>query len=256
MSVDVQNVSFSYGLWQVLKNVSFSVSSGELLCVLGPNGVGKSTLFRCMLGLLKNYHGTILIDGEDNKILKTEKLAQKIAYIPQSHSSVFPYTVLDMVLMGTTAKLGKHVLPGQKQQGLALEALNRLGIFHLAERSYTQISGGEAQLVLIARAIAQQAKILVMDEPTANLDYGNQIRVMEETKKLTQHGYTIIQSTHNPEQAFLYADKVLVMMNGTVAQTGTPKDVLSEDLLFKLYGVHIQLYDLCSGNVRVCVPVQ
>ncbi len=253
MSLEVRDVSFRYGQHCVLSHVSFSAPSGTLLCVLGPNGVGKSTLFRCILGLLRDYTGSIQIDSLDSKDVKPELLARKIAYVPQSHAAVFPYTVHDMVLMGTTAALGPHALPGSEQNELATEALERLGISHLARRPFTQVSGGEAQLTLIARAIAQQAKILVMDEPTASLDYGNQIRVMEEIRKLVQSGYTVIQSTHNPEHAFLYADQVLVLLSGSAVEIGKPADILSEEMLFQIYGIHVSLYEL-SGGVRVCVP--
>lgn len=254
MNLEVRHVGFQYGARPILKNVSFSEEYGHLLCVLGPNGVGKSTLFRCVLGLIKNFQGEILINGADNKKLDAIQLAREIAYVPQSHHSAFSYTVLDIALMGTAARMGKRFFPGAKETERAMEALKSLGILHLRDRVYSHISGGEAQLVLLARAIAQQAKILILDEPTASLDYGNQIRVMEKIKELSEQGYLIVQSTHNPQLAFLYADSVLVLMKGSVEATGPPERVLSEEMLWKLYGVPVRLFQF--QNLRVCIPAK
>ena len=179
MSLCVNNLSFSYGPRQVLRNVSFQAQRGEVLSVLGPNGAGKSTLFRCMLGLLTPTSGGTQIDGRDVAHMGASQLSRAIAYIPQSHNPVFNFSVLDMVLMGTTAQLGRFSAPGATQRAQAEEALAQLGIAHLRDRGYCRISGGERQLVLIARAMAQQARILVMDEPSASLDFGNRLRVME-----------------------------------------------------------------------------
>ena len=254
MSLEVRNLSFSYGEHQVLKNLSFTASYGELLSVLGPNGVGKSTLFRCILGLLKPQQGECLIEGRSTAGLSAKELASRIAYIPQSHYPTFNFSVLDMVLMGTTAQVNALSTPGKRQIALAEEALERLGIAELKNRGYTNISGGERQLVLIARAIAQQAKILIMDEPSANLDYGNRTRVMQTLRSLTAQGYAIIQSTHDPDQAFLYSDKVLAVHGGRVLAHGSPKDTITGELISKLYGVNVEVCSLKDDTVRVCVP--
>ncbi|MBQ9931975.1 MAG: ABC transporter ATP-binding protein, partial [Firmicutes bacterium] len=166
----IQDLCFSYGDHEVLKGIDFTAEYGEFLSVLGPNGVGKSTLFRCMLGLLSPQKGGAFIDGKPIAGMAAAQLARHIAYIPQSHNPVFNFKIFDVVLMGTTAQTGKFSAPGKKQVHQVEEALKKLGIFHLRDRGYANISGGERQLVLIARAIAQQAKILVMDEPSANLD--------------------------------------------------------------------------------------
>lgn len=254
MSLEIRDLRFSYGEREVLKGLSFSAEYGELLSVLGPNGVGKSTLFRCILGLLKPESGQCLIDGNSTAGFSPKELAAHIAYIPQSHYPTFNYSVMDMVLMGTTAQVNAMSVPGKRQISLAKEALERLGIAELANRGYTNISGGERQLVLIARAIAQQAKILIMDEPSANLDYGNRTRVMRTVKNLAAEGYAIIQSTHDPDQAFLYSDKVLAIHNGKVLTWGKPEDTVNSALISALYGVDVEVCSLKEDKIRVCVP--
>ncbi len=254
MSVAVSELSFSYGKREVLSDVSFIAQAGELLAVLGPNGVGKSTLFQCILGLLLHYSGDITVDGKNTKKMDIQELAKCIAYIPQSHVPVFNYSVFDIVLMGTSAQVSSVNTPGKKQMALAESAIDRLGITHLRQRGYMQISGGERQLVLIARALAQNAKILIMDEPTSSLDYGNQIRILSQIKKLTTEGYTVIQSTHNPDQAFLFADKVLALLDGRVVKHGTPYEVISDDLIKTLYNVDVEVQSLYMDKVRVCLP--
>lgn len=254
MSIKVENLCFSYGERQVLKDVSFEAEYGRFLSVLGPNGVGKSTLFRCILGLLTPSSGTVSIDGDNIASMSAAQLSRHIAYIPQSHNPVFNFSVLDMVLMGTTAQLGQFSSPGKAQQDLAESAMERLGILHLKDRSYGNISGGERQLTLIARAIAQSAKILVMDEPSASLDFGNRIRVMQTVRNLTRDGYAVIQSTHDPDQAYMYSDMVLAMYDGRILAWGTPQDTINDKIISTLYGVDVEVSSMRSDEVRVCVP--
>lgn len=254
MSIEVKNLSFSYGKRIILDDVSFSVAEGEHLAILGPNGVGKTTLFQCMLGLLPGYTGKILIKNDDARKIGIRELARRIAYIPQSHSPVFNYTVFDIVLMGTASQISEIRVPGEEQQIIVEDALKLLDIDHLKNRSYTQISGGERQLVLIARALAQKAKVLVMDEPTSNLDYGNQIRILSQIKMLAGEGYTVIQSTHNPDQAYMFSDKVLALSDGKVLKYGPPNNVISAEIISKLYNVEVESNDLYSGKVRMFLP--
>lgn len=254
MSIKVENLCFSYGERQVLKDISFSAEYGSFLSVLGPNGVGKSTLFRCMLGLLTPSSGNVNIDGDNISTMSAAQLSKHIAYIPQSHNPVFNFSVLDMVLMGTTAQLGQFSSPGKAQQDLAESAMERLGILHLKDRSYGNISGGERQLTLIARAIAQSAKILVMDEPSASLDFGNRIRVMQTVRNLTKDGYAVIQSTHDPDQAYMYSDMVLAMYDGRILAWGTPQDTINNNVISTLYGVDVEVSSMRNDEVRVCVP--
>mgnify|MGYP001661515206 CR=1 FL=1 len=257
MSIEVKNLRFRYGARPVIGDVSFTAEKGELLAVLGPNGVGKSTLFRCLLGFLKPVGGEILVDGKELGAYSRRELAKKIAYIPQSHSPAFDHTVLDNVLMGMTAQLGVFEQPGQAQREKALQMLRALGIEKLADRGCMKISGGERQLMLLARALVQDASMLIMDEPTANLDYGNSCRVMERVKKLGQTGYTIIFSTHDPNQAFSYATKVLALKDGGVMAVGAPEAVLTEDVLSRLYGIPVARCEMETvfGRKTICMPV-
>lgn len=254
MSIAVKNLSFSYGERQVLKDVSFQAEYGEFLSVLGPNGVGKSTLFRCMLGLLSPTAGNTFIDEAPISTMTAGALARKIAYIPQSHYPSFNFSVFDMVLMGTTAQTNTFSSPKKQEIAQAEAALDKLGLSHLKNRGYGNISGGERQLTLIARAMAQQAKILVMDEPSASLDFGNRIRVMETVRRLKEEGYCIIQSTHDPEQAYLYSDKILALYGGQVLALGTPQEILQDSLISTLYGVDVEVSSMRNDTIRVCVP--
>lgn len=238
----------------MLKDVSFQAEYGEFLSVLGPNGVGKSTLFRCMLGLLSPTAGNTFIDEAPISTMTAGALARKIAYIPQSHYPSFNFSVFDMVLMGTTAQTNTFSSPKKQEIAQAEAALDKLGLSHLKNRGYGNISGGERQLTLIARAMAQQAKILVMDEPSASLDFGNRIRVMETVRRLKEEGYCIIQSTHDPEQAYLYSDKILALYGGQVLALGTPQEILQDSLISTLYGVDVEVSSMRNDTIRVCVP--
>ena len=254
MSIKVENLCFSYGNREVLHDLNFEIPDGCLLNVLGPNGVGKSTLFRCILGLSQNYSGSVLVNGKDMKKLSIKERAREVSYIPQSHSPVYDYEVLDVVLMATGSDLKMLSNPGCAQRQRAYEALERIGIERFAHRHYTQISGGEQQLVLIARAIAQNAKTIVMDEPTSALDYGNTVRVLSCVRQLAREGLSIVQSTHNPDHAFLYSDKTLVLRNGKVDAYGDPRDVITSELISGLYDVEVEVNSLYGDRVRVCVP--
>ena len=254
MRMKVEDLHFSYGNHEVLKGVSFGVEDSGFVSLLGPNGAGKSTLFKCMLGLLPPSGGSVHICGRNIRSMPAAELSHRVAYIPQSHSPVFNFSVFDMVLMGTTAQLGRFTSPGKQQEELAEAAMERIGISHLRNRGCSNISGGERQLALIARAIAQQAKILVMDEPSASLDYGNKLRVMETVKGLTREGYTVIQSTHDPDQAYLYSDKILALYGGKILADGTPGETISSELISTLYGVEVEVCSMHRDDVRVCVP--
>lgn len=254
MTLSVQNLEFTYGARPVLKDVSFTAQAGEVLAVLGPNGAGKSTLFRCILHLLAFQKGRVDIGGVNTAGLHPKELAAIVAYVPQSHYPAFNFSVTDMVLMGTTVHVPDFSVPGKEQMRTAGEAMERIGISYLKDRAYMELSGGEQQLVLIARALAQKAKVLIMDEPTASLDYGNQQKILRRIRSLAEEGYAVLQSMHNPDQAFLYADKVLALSDGRVRASGAPKDVIKEELIKELYQINVRVESLHGDRFRICLP--
>lgn len=255
MKLTVKELTYTYrGGHTALRNISFAARQGELLSVLGPNGAGKSTLFRCILGGLPDYGGAILLDGRDTRTLDQRTLAAHIAYIPQIHRPTFGYSVLDTVLMGLTRQLSPFRSPSAQQEQQALATLEQLGVVHLTYRNFAELSGGEQQLVLIARALAQKAEVLMMDEPTSALDYGNQLRILQMVRRLAAQGYTVILSTHNPQHALTFATTLLALHGGTAAAWGRPAQVLTPELMETLYGVRAEFLQTASGPVLVpCV---
>ena len=228
--------------------IDFAVARGETLCVLGPNGGGKTTLFRTLLGLLPVREGTVRVDGRDAKSLTRREFARLVGYVPQAHSAAFPFSVVDIVLMGRTAHLGALASPRDPDRRIAMRVLEEVGIAHLAERNYTAISGGERQLALVARALAQEPKVLVMDEPTASLDFGNQMRVLEKMRSLARLGISIVFSTHDPDHAFAVADRALLLGGGRMLAIGMPREVVRADTLEVLYGVSVRIVHTQDGQ--------
>lgn len=253
MRLEAHKLGFGYPGHPVGSDVSLTVGPGEVFCLLGPNGSGKTTLFRTLLGLLKRQGGVVEIDGTDIARLGRRDLARRISYVPQAHSSAFPYTVGDMVLMGRTAHRGPFAAPGAEDRAQATRALEVLGITDLAERDYTRISGGQRQMTLIARALAQDAPIMVMDEPTASLDFGNQVRVLSEIRRLAELGFGIVLSTHNPDHAFAVATEVALLDDGRLVARGEPSNVLTASTLHDVYGVGVEIARLGDGQV-ICAP--
>ena len=187
------------------------------------------------------------MDGQDLATLPPRERARRIAYIPQIHPPTFGYTVLDTVLMGAARQLNAFQQPGAAQMRQADEALEQVGAAHLRERNFAHLSGGEQQLVLIARALCQQSELLIMDEPTASLDYGNQLRVLEQVRSLSEQGYTVLLSTHDPQHALRFSRRVLALQGGRVAAEGDTRSVLTPDLIRQLYGVESVLLDTPDG---------
>jgi ABC-type cobalamin/Fe3+-siderophores transport system ATPase subunit len=258
LKLEVKNVSYRYDLRPIIDDVSFTIQTGDILTLLGPNGTGKTTLFKVILGLLKANRGEILIDGINTKNLSRSKMAKLIGYVPQNHIPPFSFKVLDVILMGRTAHLKAFASPTQRDVNIALEAMDTLKIGYLKDKMYTEISGGERQLVLIARALTQTPKLLIMDEPTANLDFGNQIKVLKHVQYLKDHGLGIIMSTHNPDHALQYATKVALMNKTHLNHLGRPEEVITEENLAEIYGVHIQIANAFikqSLPIKVCLSV-
>ena len=251
--IESRGLAIGYGDAVIAHDIDVAVHAGEVVCLLGPNGSGKTTLFKTLLRLLGRLAGSVSIAGEPIESLPRPLLARRLAYVPQAHISVFPFQVLDMVLMGRTAHLGMFSSPGEADRERAREALALLGIGHLADREYTRISGGQRQLALIARALAQDAPTIVMDEPTASLDFGNQALVLREVRRLAERGLGIVLSTHDPDHAFAIGNRVLVLHDGRVVADGAPRDVLTRQRLEEVYGVPVAIETLADGRVT-CLP--
>lgn len=251
MSLWVEDLSFGYDRKPVLENVSFRAEDGELLAILGPNGVGKTTLFKCILGLERHYSGGVFLDGAEVRTLSPRALSHLAASIPQVHGISFRYSVRDMVLMGTTHRIAPFSVPGREEKRAAEEALERVGISALQDKEFTRLSGGEQQLVLIARALAQQAKILLMDEPTSSLDYGNQLHVLSIVRALAKEGHTVLLSTHNPQHALWYSDRVLALWQSKVFAWDAPEKVITPELIETLYRKKASLLPTDRGPVLI-----
>lgn len=256
--LNVQALACGYGRRTVLENLSFTLEVGELLCLLGPNGVGKTTLFKTLLGLLPPRGGEIRLDGRPIRDWSRRRFARWVGYVPQAHTPPFPFQVEDVVAMGRTAHGSLFSGPSQDDRKVAAEALETLGITTLAKASYTEISGGERQLVLIARALAQQPCILVMDEPTSNLDYGNQLKVMAHVRRIADTGRMgVILTTHHPDHALLHASRVLALDREKHWRIGRTTEVVSEDYLRRTYCVETEIHDIHRRDgrlARLCVP--
>lgn len=258
MKLEIKKASFGYGNNILFKDLSFNLKSGELLCVLGPNGVGKTTLFKTILMLLKLKSGEILIDGKNINNFSNKELYKYISYVPQAHTPPFPFSVLDVVLMGRAVYIKDFSSPSKIDLEIAEKSLNILEISHLKNKIYTELSGGERQLVLIARALAQEASIIIMDEPTSNLDYGNQIKVLTLIKSLCiNNNQTILMSCHNPDHALLYGSKVAIMKKGGEFSFGEPCDKITSKVIKEIYGVNIKMIETTIDEnlkTNICIP--
>ena len=251
--LSVESLAFGFPGRTVGRDVTFTLEAGEVMCVLGPNGGGKTTLFRTLLGLLEKHSGSIQLEGTPIENLGRADIARRIGYVPQGHSGYFAFTVREFVLMGRTAHLGIFSSPAKKDHGVADRALESLGIAHLADQPITEISGGERQLALVSRALAQEPKLLVLDEPTASLDFGNQVRVLQRIAALASSGIAILFSSHDPDHAFLCARRALLLAEGRVLEIGAPRDVIRADTLERMYRVSVQVMPL-PGGAHTCLP--
>jgi len=259
MVLTADEISFAYpGGRTLLDEVSFALAPGEALCLLGPNGTGKTTLIRCLLGLERLATGRVAVHERDLARMGPAESARLMAYVPQDTSAVFAFLAFDVVLMGRSPHLRFMASPTDEDRRLARAAMLRLDIAHLAERPFLELSGGERQLVLVARALAQGSTILVMDEPCAGLDLANQLRIIRIIRALAEDGYSVLFTTHLPEHAFAVGGKVAMLKDGKLLGPAKPDALLDAAALERLYGTPVEIVRIAQGRAAgqtLCVPV-
>lgn len=257
VTYSAQNLQFNWNKHRtVFSNVSFTLNQGELFCILGPNGTGKSTLLRCLINLLDLEKGAVHIDNEDIRKMERQELAKKIAFVPQRWDVSFPYTVIDYVVMGRAPFISAFSSPKDEDVKIAIDAIQEVGIFHLKDKPVNEISGGEHQLALIARALAQEPEILLLDEPTSHLDFGNQMQVLSLIERLRDRGISIIMTSHFPDHAFIVSDMVGIMREGSFSKIGPAEDVITSEALKATYHVDVRVEFIEVAGRKVCIPVR
>lgn len=233
--LQVKNLSFDYGTGPILKDISFCVERGQMCGLFGPNGCGKTTLFKCCLKFLAHTAGSIHMNGKDVQRTSISQMARMVSYVPQEHKPPFPYLVKDVVLMGRTPHLsGLFGIPARHKKKVS-EAMELIGITHMADTPYNQLSGGQRQMVLIARAVAQETPLLFLDEPTSALDFSNQIKIMNILRQIADQGTTIIACTHDPNHVLWFCDSVVVLGKQQLVAQGKPVDVMCDTVLDNIY---------------------
>lgn len=256
--IHVKDAGFRYDTREIFGGLDLEVRPGEVLCVLGPNGCGKTTLLRCISGALRLHRGSILLDGEDIARLDVIALARKIGFVFQEHTASFPFPVIEVALMGRAPYLGLFGSPSAKDVELAEAALHKVGMLHARDKPYTQLSGGERQLVLIARTLAQEPEVILLDEPTSHLDFKNQALSLQLINRLSERDISMIMTTHNPNHALVYPYRVAMMNNGRIVAAGEARDMITEENLRATYGIDVRLLsasDEENGETfRFCSP--
>jgi iron complex transport system ATP-binding protein len=256
--LSLRGATFCYDDRAIFCDLDLDVYPGEVLSILGPNGCGKTTLLRCISGALKLKVGNARLNGTDISSLSVTELARKIGFLYQEHHAPFPFSVLEVVRMGRTPYLGIFDSPSAKDIALAELALTQVGMLHLEHKPYTQISGGERQLVLLARTLAQEPEIILLDEPTSHLDFGNQALSLQLITALAKQGISMIMTTHNPNHALLFPDRAALMNGGSLMAVGSADEVITEDNLKATYGIDVKVFSVRDpsggGTLKLCSP--
>jgi iron complex transport system ATP-binding protein len=253
----VSGLAAGYEGREIVHDVTFDIGDGEFVCVLGANGCGKTTTLKTVLGLIRPIAGTVEMDGRSIVDMREVERAKLLAYIPQTHTPPFPFTVRDVVALGRTVHLGRFSHASPEDERIVSACMKRMGVDSFAHVPYTQLSGGQQQLVLIARALAQEPRLLIMDEPTASLDFGNQQLVLRQMRHLAHEGMSVLMVTHDPDHALYCADRVIVMEAGRVLSEGRPADVMDTACLKRIYQANLEVIDVdvAGRRQRICVPV-
>ncbi len=246
--LSLENGAFSYNSKPVFRNLNLEIFKEEVLCILGPNGCGKTTLLHCLRGFLPLCEGEVKLNSKDRSTMSERKIARKIGFVFQSHETPFPYTVLDVVLMGRAPHIGAFSSPSPLDTDIAEKSLTQIGIYHLKDQAFTQISGGERQLVLIARALSQEPEILLMDEPTSHLDFKNQALILQTLNRLAKQGLAIVMTSHFPDHALLFSQKAALMKMGTILAVGTPSQIVTDKNLGDLYDMPVSVVKTSDPN--------
>ena len=256
--MEVRGAGFSFGKRSIFRALDLDVRRGEVLTVLGPNGCGKSTLLRCIGGVLTLEEGVVRIGGVELASLDPAARARKVGFLFQDHVPSFPFTVLDVAVMGRTPYLSIFGAPSSKDTELAIDALGQMGILHLKDRPYTDLSGGERQLVLLSRTLVQQPEIVLLDEPTSHLDFKNQVHCLQAVGRLAAQGATMIMTTHDPNHAFLFPGRALLMSPGASPVAGPAEEIVTGAALSTAYGIPIEVLTVqrrtSPGEYRFCTP--
>lgn len=253
MNLEVDDIAFGYeSSRKVLEHTSLSYESPEVLCILGANGTGKSTLLQCIIGALEISAGSIAVDRVPVAHYSARDFARKVAYLPQTHTPSFAYKVIDVVAMGRTSRIGYLSSPSDEDVAFAYEQLDYLGVGHLAEKPYTDISGGERQLVMIASALTQEPELMILDEPTAHLDFGNAYRFIELVKKLRDRNMGVLMTTHFPDHALMLGSKTAILSGGRIVAEGLAHEVVTEENMRELYGIEVHVEHI--GDRTICLP--
>ena len=257
MILNIDNLSFSYDKTPLLEKLSLSADKGEIICLLGPNGSGKTTLLDCVLGFHRTFSGSVAVCGKDVLTLSRPELAKLVSYVPQVHAPTFPYTVREVVLMGRTAQSGLFGAPGKEDYEICDYAIARTGIEDFSERPYTELSGGERKLVLLARALAQKAPLIVLDEPTSSLDFKNELLFLEMLSDLVRNdGISVLTATHALQHPLYFESegipaKAVMLCKGKPFRTGTPGELITSETLREIYGVQAEVTEINAGGKTV-----
>ncbi len=257
MRMQIDNLSCGYGARTVIHKASFSVALGQVHCILGPNGSGKTALLKTLAGLLPPRAGNCTVNGRNLFASSAREKAEMISFVPQSHAPVFPFAVLDVVVMGLVGRRSIWSGPSCSDWTAAEQALDKTGMTSFAMRPYSGLSGGERQMVLIARALAQGSSFILLDEPASSLDFANQTKSLRLLRDLADAGHGILMSSHNPEHALRYATHVQTVHNGRITTVENPATALDSEMLERVYGLRFMVSNVCSGgqDYPVCIPI-
>ncbi|WP_425446710.1 ABC transporter ATP-binding protein [Dethiothermospora halolimnae] len=253
--INIENLSFKYTTEDILKSLNLNVSKGSFISILGPNGSGKTTLLKNICNILKPYKGKIFIDNKEINSIKEKDLAKKLAVVHQGTDLEFDFTVYDVAMMGRYPYLNRFQSEGERDKAIVKEALINTSTWHLRDKGINEISGGERQRVMIARALAQNPHILLLDEPISHLDIKHQIDILKLCKKLNnEKQLTIITTLHDINMASRYSDHILLLKDGKIKEMDTPDKVITEKNIEDVYGIKVDLIKRVEDRNPIIVP--